>query len=115
VGIKNIYSPTHSIEVKRPSDESARVTFSSTNQVPTSDFRLMYDVGDQQVAASVLSYRPDRGKEGYFMLLVSPDIKRNTEHPLPKTVVFVVDRSGSMTRSTWMVAICHSRPSASSM
>ncbi len=96
VPIKNIYSPTHSIEVKRPSDTSARITFSSTNEVPTSDFRLMYDVGDQQVAANVLSYRPDKNDEGYFLLLVSPEIKRATDKPMPKTVVFVVDRSGSM-------------------
>ncbi len=96
VAIKNIYSPTHSIEVKRPSDTSARITYSSTNEVPTSDFRLMYDVGDQQVAASVLSYRPDKNDEGYFLLLVSPEIKRATDKPMPKTVVFVVDRSGSM-------------------
>ena len=34
--------------------------------------------------------------EGYFLLLVSPDIKRTTDKPLRKTVVFVVDRSGSM-------------------
>ena len=96
VSIKNIYSPTHSIEVKRPSDKSARITFTSKNEVPTSDFRLMYDVGDQQVAASVLSYRPDKNDEGYFLLLVSPDIKRTSDKPMPKTVVFVVDRSGSM-------------------
>ncbi len=56
----------------------------------------MYDVGDQQVAASVLSYRPDENDEGYFLLLVSPDIKRSGDKPLPKTVLFVVDRSGSM-------------------
>ncbi len=96
VPIKNIYSPTHSIEVKRPSDTSARITYSVANEVPTEDFRLMYDVGDQQVAANVLSYRPNKDDEGYFLLLVSPEIKRATEKPLPKTVVFVVDRSGSM-------------------
>ncbi len=96
VPIKNIYSPTHSIEVKRPTDKSAHITYSATNEIPSSDFRLMYDVGDQQLAASVLSYRPDTSDEGYFLLLVSPEIKRESDTPMPKTVVFVVDRSGSM-------------------
>jgi Ca-activated chloride channel family protein len=96
VAIKNIYSPTHSVEIKRPSETSARIKFASTNQIPTSDFRLMYDVGDQAVGASVLSYRPNVNDEGYFLLLVSPDIKRRADKPLRKTVVFVVDRSGSM-------------------
>lgn len=95
VAIKNIYSPTHSVEIKH-SRTSARIEFASTNQVPTSDFRLMYDVGDQAVGASVLSYRPDVNDEGFFLLLVSPAIKRTSDKPLRKTVVFVVDRSGSM-------------------
>ena len=94
--IKNVYSPTHSIELKRPADNTARITFASSNQIPTSDFRLMFDIGKERVGASVLSYRPDTSDEGYFLLLVSPDIQRATATPIPKTVVFVVDRSGSM-------------------
>jgi Ca-activated chloride channel family protein len=96
VPIKNVYSPTHSIELKRGTNNTARITFASSNEVPSSDFRLMYDVGDERVGASVLSYRPETGDEGYFLLLVSPDIQRATHAPVPKTVVFVVDRSGSM-------------------
>jgi len=94
--IKNVYSPTHSIELKRPAENTARVTFSSANETPTSDFRLMFDEGKERVGASVLSYRQDTNDEGYFLLLVSPDIKRAASTPIPKTVVFVVDRSGSM-------------------
>ena len=94
--LKNIYSPTHSVELKRPTDTAASVAYSIQNQIPTSDFRLMFDVGNERVGASVLSYRPDANDEGYFMLLVSPDIQRTADKPLPKTVVFVVDRSGSM-------------------
>ncbi|MHB8970787.1 MAG: VIT domain-containing protein [Pirellulaceae bacterium] len=96
VPIKNIYSPTHSIELKRPTDNSAHITFTTTNEVPSSDFRVMYDVGNERVGASVLSYRSDTSNEGYFLLLVSPDIQRTATAPVPKTVVFVVDRSGSM-------------------
>ncbi len=94
--IKNLYSPTHSIELKRPGDNTARVAFAGSNEIPSSDFRLMYDVGGEPVGASVLSYRPDTNDEGYFLLLVSPDIQRATTSSLAKTVVFVVDRSGSM-------------------
>ncbi|MHC4178264.1 MAG: VIT domain-containing protein, partial [Planctomycetota bacterium] len=94
--IKNIYSPTHAIEIKRPDDHHATVTYSSKNQVPTSDFRLLYDVGKGTVSTKVLSYRPDVGKDGYFLLLASPKIKAPDEKRPKKTVVFVVDRSGSM-------------------
>ena len=81
---------------QRPTDRAASALFASTNQIPTSDFRLLFDVGDERVGASVLSYRPDTNSEGYFMLLVSPEIQRSTAASVPKTVVFVVDRSGSM-------------------
>jgi Ca-activated chloride channel family protein len=94
--LKNIYSPTHSVELKRPTDTSASVAYSTKNQIPTSDFRLMFDVGNERVGASVMSFRRDVNDEGYFMLLVSPDIQRTADKPVPKTVVFVVDRSGSM-------------------
>lgn len=96
VPLKNIYSPTHPVEIERPADRRARVTLQAKDCIPSSDLRIMYDVGKQPVQANVLSYRPDRRKEGYFLLLVSPDIRRATDKPIPKTVVFVVDRSGSM-------------------
>lgn len=94
--IKNIYSPTHTVDIKRPTDHRATISYTGTSEIPTSDFRLLYDVGDKPVGASLLSYKPKKNEDGYFMLLVSPEIKRSKDKPLPKTVVFVVDRSGSM-------------------
>ena len=94
--IKNVYSPTHAVEIKRPDDNHATVTLSTKNEVPASDFRLLYDVGKGTVSTKVLSYRPDKGKDGYFLLLASPKIKAPDEKRPKKTVVFVVDRSGSM-------------------
>jgi len=96
IEIKSVYSPTHSIEVKRPSKTNAVVTYMVENQVPTSDFRLFYDVTKGKLGASVLSYRPEKGEDGYFLLLASPQIKDKTEKPPAKTVVCVFDRSGSM-------------------
>lgn len=94
--IKNVYSPTHSVEIKRPDEQQAQVTFTSKDEVPTSDFRLLYDVGPGKLETSVLSYRPDDDEEGFFLLLASPEIKPTDEKQTDKTVLFVVDRSGSM-------------------
>lgn len=94
--IKNIYSPTHTIEIKRPDDRHATVTFTAKNKVPTSDFRLLLDVGKGKVGTRVLSYRPSRGDDGYFLLLASPKIEASGKDRPKKTVLFVVDRSGSM-------------------
>jgi len=94
--IKNVYSPTHTVDIQRADARHAVVRFKAENQIPTSDFRLLYDVGAGQVGMSLLSYRPSEGEEGYFLLLASPEIKAATTEHAPKTVVFVVDRSGSM-------------------
>jgi len=64
--------------------------------VPTTDFRLFFDVGKGKLSTRVLSYRPDKDGDGYFLLLVSPEIKAPDAERPKKTVVFVIDRSGSM-------------------
>jgi Ca-activated chloride channel family protein len=94
--IKNVYSPTHSADIKRPDDKHATVSYTAKNTVPTDDFRLFYDVGKEVVGTKVLSYRPDGDDQGYFMLLASPQIKADEAERPKKTVVLVVDRSGSM-------------------
>ncbi len=93
--IKNVYSPTHAVEVKRPDDQHAVLSYTRTNEVPISDFRLFYDVGQEKVSARVISYRPSGDQDGYFVLLASPQIKSQAT-PQRKTVVFVIDKSGSM-------------------
>jgi len=96
IDLKNVYSPTHTVDIKRSDAKHAVVTYSRTNEVPTSDFRLMFDVDKGAVGASVISYKPKEGEDGYFLLLASPQVKAPDAERPKKTVVFVVDRSGSM-------------------
>lgn len=94
--IKNIYSATHAVTIDRPDDRHAVVTHTATNQLPSDDFHLFYDANTSGIGASVISYRPEGTKDGYFLLLASPELKKADVVPAAKTVVFVVDRSGSM-------------------
>ncbi len=94
--IKNVYSPSHVVEIQRPDDRHATLTYTSTNEVPSDDFRLLYDVGQGKLSARVLSYRPDPNQDGFFLLLASPEIQASNTKPVEKTVVMVIDRSGSM-------------------
>ncbi len=94
--IKAIYSPSHDVEIRRDGDHRASVKYVAYDTVPTSDFRLVYTLSEGAVGASVLSYRPSEGEDGYFLLLASPDVEKPDEKPEPKCVIFALDRSGSM-------------------
>lgn len=94
--IKSVYCPTHDASITRPGEREAKATLERRDVVPTGDFRLVYTVAEGALGATVLSYRPSDGEDGYFLLLASPQVKPADARPLPKTVVFVIDRSGSM-------------------
>jgi Ca-activated chloride channel family protein len=99
--IKNVYSATHKVEIERPDKTHAVVKYEAKDIIPGEDFRLFFDTGDKTAQASVVSYRPrgEKGRksdDGYFLLLASPEVKAEDDKPVPKTVIFVVDRSGSM-------------------
>jgi Ca-activated chloride channel family protein len=96
IEIKSVYSPTHRIEVKRPHSTNAVVSYAVENQVPTGDFRLFFSVAKGKLGANVISYRPDKDDDGYFLLLASPQIKPPDAERPKKTVLCVFDRSGSM-------------------
>lgn len=96
IEIKNVYSPTHSTDIQRSDAHHAKVSLTAKNVIPTGDFRLFFDVGKGKFGTSVVSYRPDDGDDGYLLLLASPQFKTPEMERPKKTVVFVVDRSGSM-------------------
>lgn len=95
--IKNIYSPTHKIDIKRDDDNNAVVKFEAKDAIPVNDFRLIYDTAADKIGASVISYWPEEEDQGYFILMASPAIKKDNEGAMSrKSIQFVVDRSGSM-------------------
>jgi len=96
IDIKNVYSPTHAVDIKRPDAKHAVVSYTRSNEIPASDFRLLFDVDKGQVGTSVISYRPKEGDDGFFLMLASPQVKSADAERPKKTVIFVLDRSGSM-------------------
>ena len=94
--IKSIYSPGHDLKITRSGEQSATATLDQRDVVPTTDLRLVYTLGEGAFGASLVSYRPSEGDDGYFILLASPRVEAVESKPMPKTVIFVIDRSGSM-------------------
>ncbi len=93
--IKSVYSPTHEIEVKRSGEKKARLSFEVRAAASQPDFQLFYTLSDQEFGLSLLTHR-EPGKDGFFMLLVSPKAELDEKEVQAKDVIFVLDTSGSM-------------------
>jgi Ca-activated chloride channel homolog len=93
--IKSIYSPTHEIDVKRDGERKARLSFEVRATASQPDFRLFYTLSDREFGLSLLTHR-EPGKDGFFMLLVSPKAELEGKDVSAKDVIFVLDTSGSM-------------------
>lgn len=94
--LKSIYSPTHNVDITRNGNKRAVVKYEADNVIPDSDFRLFFESNNDKLSASVISYRPDKEEEGFFLMLATPPPRDTMKEPPKKTVLFVVDRSGSM-------------------
>jgi Ca-activated chloride channel family protein len=94
--LQNIYSPTHAITVTRPNDREANVVFEKDQALLDRDFQLYYSAGGKDVGLTSLTQRPSSGKNGFFMLLISPRAELSKEQQVPRDMVFVLDTSGSM-------------------
>lgn len=95
--LRAVYSPSHSVDIQRPDEQQAIITFEQNDVRPDQDFDLMYSLGESE-AFHLFSYR-DPGdpadRDGFFLLLLAPrpDAQSQT---VAKDVLLVLDHSGSM-------------------
>jgi Ca-activated chloride channel family protein len=92
--LKTIYSPSHSVEIKRDGSSRATVSYEANEVTPNTDFALYFAPEQEEVGVNLLTSKSS-GEDGYFLLLASPGVDTK-EKVLPKDVAFVLDTSGSM-------------------
>jgi Ca-activated chloride channel family protein len=93
--LRNVYSPTHAVEVKRNGTRNSVVSFESQTGKEPQDFQLFYTRSSEDFGVTLLTHR-DAGKDGYFLLMISPKDDWSEEEYAAKDIVFVLDTSGSM-------------------
>jgi Ca-activated chloride channel family protein len=91
--VRNIYSPSHAVEVKRNGDRRSVITFESGKE--PQDFQLFYGLSREDFGVTLLTHR-EPGKDGYYLLMISPKDDWSEQEYTAKDIVFVLDTSGSM-------------------
>src|SRR5205085_8321634 len=95
-GVENVYSPTHAITLQRRSDKQVEISFQRKQAVLDRDFQLFYQLGARDVGLTALTHRPIAAEDGYFLMLISPQLKLTKDQQVPRDLVLVLDTSGSM-------------------
>ncbi len=95
VALKNIYSPSHDVGINRKGDHHASIGFEEDRSVLDRDFVLYYSVSQKDFGLNMLTYSEPK-RDGYFMMMISPDVTADDDERIERDVVFVMDTSGSM-------------------
>lgn len=95
VAIKNITSPSHRIDLVRPSGTSAAVRSVAGGRSTDKDFVLRWEVAGDGVQ-SALMVGPSINDRAAFSLMLIPPQRATKEDRRPLDIVYVLDRSGSM-------------------
>jgi len=95
--IRAVYSPSHPVAVSRMDDFHVAAGYEAANVRPDTDFALYYSIGENE-ALHLLTYRDPADPadpDGFFLLLLAPRPQAEAQ-PIPKDLLLVLDRSGSM-------------------
>ncbi len=92
--LRDVTSPTHELDVARPSDRSARVTLSRL--LPDRDLDVRFAVAGDEPSLAVLASPPRGERPGYASILVHPRLEVPEAEITPRELVVVIDTSSSM-------------------
>lgn len=95
-----VYAASHEITTERPDAHRAVVAWAAQDVRPTEDFHLFFGPAEGGFGSGLLTGRQPDGDDGmahdHFLFLFEPTAASLDVTPMPKDIVFVIDRSGSM-------------------
>jgi len=92
--IKNVYSPTHLVDVVHSSDHNAKASMEVDKDIAPSQFKLYYSTSSSLLGLSVFQFK-EKNEDGFFIADISPGFI-NKDEVVKKDVTFIMDISGSM-------------------
>ncbi|UCE04378.1 MAG: VWA domain-containing protein, partial [bacterium] len=96
IPLKNIYSPSHEVDISKEDDHGAKISFEGKRKETEDNFVLYYSFSQSDFGLNILTYHPEDDEKNFFMLLISPKTEIAKKEILEKDIVFILDVSGSM-------------------
>jgi len=112
LALTDILSEQHPVRIdtSRVAQGEAVIRLAVADEIPNRDFVLHYRIGGAQIGNALFTFQPpalalapgdSRKNSGdkndrYFSLLLTPPLRVRPTEAVPKEMVFVIDRSGSM-------------------
>ena len=95
--IKNAWSPLPTLQVLQKSDHEVRASFEgSPALLGGKELALYHSLSEKEFGLDLLAHRGAGEEQGTFLMLVSPKREWQEQETLKKSIVFVLDTSGSM-------------------
>jgi Ca-activated chloride channel family protein len=93
-GLATVYSSSHEVTTERLGAGRVRVSWVAQNANPAEDFELYFAPAEGGFGGGLLT--GERDGQDHFLFLFSPETEPRQAAVLPKDILFVIDRSGSM-------------------
>ncbi|MEQ8188027.1 MAG: VIT domain-containing protein [Candidatus Eremiobacterota bacterium] len=90
-----IKSPSHLLFIQEKGKTKREIQLAKEGELPDKDFILKYSSSGEQLESELSFYRKEF-KPGTFMLHITPKMDYGPDEMVKRDVVFVLDRSGSM-------------------
>jgi len=95
--ITSVYAPSFPATLQRVDEKNVVATYTGTRSRPDRDFDLYYKLSDEDISFHLFPFKKE-GEDGYFLMLITPKLKKPAEEDpvVAKDIVFTIDQSGSM-------------------
>ena len=94
--LQHALSPLGRVDVARVGPREARASLEAPGSELREELALFFGFSEEDLGVHLMSTRPQAEDRGTFVLLLTPTLEDPEDEPVPRTISFVVDTSGSM-------------------
>ncbi|MDR2947154.1 MAG: VIT and VWA domain-containing protein, partial [Candidatus Adiutrix sp.] len=95
-GLGGLYSPLAGADIRHQPGQDAAVTYQSRDTAPPDVFRLYFRTEASPLGGLILSHKPEKDEDGFFLFLADPRLPVADQQAAAKNIIFALDESGSM-------------------